>query len=71
MKRKTAAAIVFNWVVCGGAAFSQQTTVPTKDDGVSAASLLVGKALFLRGFYLNNGLPGCKDVDLSDNYLVL
>jgi TonB family protein len=56
MKRKTAAAILFNWVVCGGAAFSQQTTVPAKDDGVSAASLLVGKALFLRGFYLNNEL---------------
>src|SRR6266478_7831916 len=56
MKRKTAAAVLFNWMVCCGAAFSQQTTVPDKDDGMIAASLLVGKGLFLRGFYLNNDL---------------
>jgi hypothetical protein len=56
MKRKTAAAVLLNWMVCGGAAFSQQTTVPDKDDGTIAASLLVGKGLFLRGFYLNDDL---------------
>jgi Gram-negative bacterial TonB protein C-terminal len=56
LKTKAAAAVLFSWMVCVGAAFSQQTIVPAKDDGLSAASLLVGKALFLRGFYLSNDL---------------
>jgi TonB family protein len=56
LKRKAAAVVLFNWMVCGGAAFSQQMTAPAKDEGLNAASLLVGKALFLRGFYLNNEL---------------
>jgi hypothetical protein len=45
-----------NWMVCGGTAFSQQMTAPAKDEGLNAASSLVGKALFLRGFYLSNEL---------------
>jgi hypothetical protein len=56
LKRKAAAAVLFNWMVWGGAAFSQQMTAPAKDEGLNAASLLVGKALFLRGFYLSNEL---------------
>jgi hypothetical protein len=56
LRRKAAAAVLFNWMVCGGTAFSQQMTAPAKDEGLNAASSLVGKALFLRGFYLSNEL---------------
>jgi TonB family protein len=57
MRRKMGAVLALGWMVlCGAAAFGQEGAVAVKDDGVSAASLLVGKALFLRGFYLSNEL---------------
>jgi len=51
-----AAALVIGWMAWYGVAFAQQATVPAADEGLNAASLLVGKALFLRGFYLSNEL---------------
>jgi hypothetical protein len=43
-------------VIGCGAARAQQGTGAGSDPEVVAASLLVGKGLFLRGFYLNNDL---------------
>jgi TonB family protein len=53
---KMGAALVFGWMAWCGVAFAQPATAPAADEGLTAGSLLVGKALFLRGFYLNNEL---------------
>jgi TonB family protein len=55
MRVWTAAVVLVGIVWCGGAG-AQQAVGPGKDPEVGAASLLVGKALFLRGFYLGNAL---------------
>jgi TonB family protein len=49
-------AIVLVWVIGWVAGFGQSTPGATADAEVMAASLMVGRALFLRGFYLNNEL---------------
>src|SRR5260370_38742328 len=51
---KMRAAMMFGWMAWCGVAFAVQTTAG--DEGLTAASLLIGKALFLRGFYLSNEL---------------
>jgi TonB family protein len=56
MTRRTAAAFFLGWVAWAGMAFAQEAPGSTKDQAMIAASLLVGKALFLRGFYLSNEL---------------
>src|SRR6266849_4647637 len=56
---KTGTALLFGcivWIMWCGAAFAQDTPAPARDEELNAASLLVGKALFLRGFYLSNEL---------------
>jgi TonB family protein len=53
---KMRAAMMFGWMIWCGVAFAQDAPAPARDEGLNAASLLVGKALFLRGFYLNNEL---------------
>jgi TonB family protein len=53
---KMGAAMMFGWMVWWGVAFAQDAPAPARDEGLNAASLLVGKALFLRGFYLSNEL---------------
>jgi TonB family protein len=54
MRRWVALALV--GVIGCGAAGAQQGAVAGADAEIVAASLLVGKGLFLRGFYLNNDL---------------
>jgi TonB family protein len=56
VRMKIGGAFLLGWVVLCGAAFAQEAPAPAKDDGLSAASILVGKALFLRGFYVSNEL---------------
>ena len=48
------AAVVLVGVIGCSAAQAQQGA--TADEEISTASLLVGKGLFLRGFYMNNDL---------------
>jgi TonB family protein len=50
------AALVLAGAIGLGAAQAQQSPEAATDAEVNAASLLVGKGLFLRGFYLNNDL---------------
>jgi TonB family protein len=50
------AALMFGWIALCGVAFAQDVPAPARDEGLNAASLLVGKALFLRGFYMSNEL---------------
>jgi TonB family protein len=54
MKMRTTAMLV--WVVGCISVFAQTAPAPVGDAGLNAASLLIGKALFLRGFYGNNDL---------------
>jgi TonB family protein len=56
MTHRKKAAIVLVWMVGWVAGFGQSTSGPVADAEMAAASLLVGRALFLRGFYLNNEL---------------
>jgi TonB family protein len=56
MTRGKKAAIVLVWVIGWVAAFGQSTQGSVADAEMTAASLMVGKALFLRGFYLNDEL---------------
>jgi hypothetical protein len=56
MTRRKKAAIVLVWMIGWVAGFGQSTQGPVADAEMTAASLLVGRALFLRGFYLNNEL---------------
>jgi hypothetical protein len=53
--RRWAALVLAGAIGCG-AALAQQGTGAGVDAEIGAASLLVGKGLFLRGFYLNNEL---------------
>jgi hypothetical protein len=48
------AAVVLVGVIGGSAAQAQQGAAA--DEEIRTASLLVGKGLFLRGFYMNNDL---------------
>jgi TonB family protein len=50
------AAIVLVWMIGWVAGFGQSTTGTVADAEMTAASLLVGRALFLRGFYLSDEL---------------
>ena len=56
MTRRKKAAIVLVWMIGWVAGFGQSTQGSVADAEMTAASLLVGRALFLRGFYLNNEL---------------
>jgi hypothetical protein len=56
MTRRNKAAIVFVWMIGWVAGLGQSTQGTVADAEMTAASLLVGRALFLRGFYLNNEL---------------
>jgi TonB family protein len=53
---KAGTTFLFGCVVWCGIAWAQDTPAPARDEGLDAASRLVGKALFLRGFYLSNDL---------------
>ena len=56
MTRGKTAAIVLVWMIGWAAGFGQSTQGSVADAEMTVASLLVGRALFLRGFYLNDEL---------------
>jgi TonB family protein len=56
MTHRKKAAIVLVWMIGWLAGFGQSTQGTVADAEMTAASLLVGRALFLRGFYLNDEL---------------
>ena len=56
MMKGQRAAIILIWVIGWVAGFGQSTPGPSVDAAMTAASLMVGRALFLRGFYLSDEL---------------
>ncbi len=56
MTRGKKAAIVLVWMIGWVAGFGQSTQGSVADAEMMTASLMVGRALFLRGFYLNDEL---------------
>ena len=56
MTKRQRAATVLIWVMGWVAGIGQTAPGPAVDAKMTAASLMVGRALFLRGFYLNDAL---------------